>query len=128
MRRRTSAGLMLGQRRRLWASIGPALGQRLIHSLYCHQGPFNYINYKGYAQIYCVLSGSLNLLFCADFVRSYFSLSFHPINMEFAHHIPRVVRYCAMTFLSHSACSSGFIQDFLDHFALQMQKAVSAYL
>ena len=31
--------------------------------------------------------------------------------------------------LSHPACSSGFIQDFLDHnAALQMQNAVSAYL
>ena len=29
-----------------------------------------------------------------------------------------------MTFLSHPACSSGFIQDFLDQYAaLQMQKA-----
>ena len=54
-------------------------------------------------------------------------LSFYPINMEFGHHIPRVVGRCAMTFLSHSACSSGIIQDFLDH-SLECQKAVSAYL
>ena len=34
-----------------------------------------------------------------------------------------------MTFVSHPACSSGFIYNFLDHYAaLQMQKAVSAYL
>ena len=34
-----------------------------------------------------------------------------------------------MTFLSHPACSFGFIQDFLDRYAaLQMQKTVSAYL
>ena len=58
-------------------------------------------------QIYWVLSGSLNLLFCAGFVISYFSLSFYPINMEFGHRIPRVFRYSAMTFLSHQACYSG---------------------
>ena len=35
----------------------------------------------------------------------------------------------AITFASHLACSSGLIQNFLDHYtALQMQKAVSAYL
>ena len=44
------------------------------------------------------LSGSLNLLFCAGFVRSYFFLSFYPINMEFRQHIHRVVKYTAMTF------------------------------
>ena len=60
--------------------------------------------------------------------RSYSSLSFYPINMEFGLHIPRVVRYSAMTFLSHRACSSWFIQYCLDHCVLQMQKAVSAYL
>ena len=75
-----------------------------------------------------ILSGSLNLLFCAGFVKSYFSLSFYPINMEFGHHIPRVVGRCAMIFLSHPAWTSGFIQDFLDHYTLEWQKAVSAYL
>ena len=59
----SSAGLMLGQRRRWWASIGLALGQRrvcwkcwqakrnkfrLIHRLYCPQEPFNIINYKSH--------------------------------------------------------------------------------
>ena len=67
----TSAGLMLGQYRRLWASIGSKsclLGVltshiafrtsvwgskrnnkfRLIHSLYCPQEPFNNINYKSH--------------------------------------------------------------------------------
>ena len=49
--------------------------------------------------------------------------AFHPINMEFGHHIPRVVRYSAIAFLSHLAYSSGFIQDFLDHYtALQRQR------
>ena len=54
---------MVGQRRKLWASIGPALGPllrvltsvfapkrnnkfRSIHSLYCQKEPFNNINYK----------------------------------------------------------------------------------
>ena len=79
-----------------------------------------------------------NLLFCfvwffkliilCRFCQMLF-LPFYPINMEFGHHIPRVVRYSAMIFLSHPACSSAFIQNFLDHYAaLQMQKAVSAYL
>ena len=33
-----------------------------------------------------------------------------------------------MTFLSHPACSSGFILDFLDYYTLEWQKAVSAAL
>ena len=53
---------------------------------------------------------------------------FYPINMKFGHDIPRVVRRCAMTFLSHPSCSSGFIHDFLDHYILEWQKAVFAYL
>ena len=45
--------------------------------------------------VLCIyLSSSLKLLFCVGFVRSYFSLSFYPINMEFGHHIPRVVIFC----------------------------------
>ena len=45
---------------------------------------------------------SLLLLFCAGFLRRYFSLSFDPINMKFGHDILRVVRYMytAMMFLS----------------------------
>ena len=73
-----------------------------------------------------LLSCSLNLLFCAGFVKSYFSLSFYLFNMEFGHNIPRIVRRGAMTF--HPACSPRFIQDYLDHFTLERQKAVSAYL
>ena len=34
----------------------------------------------------------------------------------------------AMTFLSHSTCFSGFIHDFMDHYTLEWQKAISAYL
>ena len=49
------------------------------------------------------------LLFCAGFLRPYFSLSSHPINMKFGHDIPRVVRYTAMTFPSHPSCFYGFI-------------------
>ena len=33
-----------------------------------------------------------------------------------------------MTFLGHPLFSSGLIQDFLDHYTLEWQKAVSAYL
>ena len=33
-----------------------------------------------------------------------------------------------MTFLSHPTCSSGFIHDFMDHYTLEWQKAVSSYL
>ena len=33
-----------------------------------------------------------------------------------------------MTFLRHPSCSSGLIRDFLDHYTLEWQKAVSAYL
>ena len=33
-----------------------------------------------------------------------------------------------MTFLSHPTCSSGFIHDFMDHYTLEWQKAISAYL
>ena len=33
-----------------------------------------------------------------------------------------------MIFLSHPTCSSGFIYDFVDHYTLEWQKAVSAYL
>ena len=33
-----------------------------------------------------------------------------------------------MTFLSHPTCSSGFIHDFMDHYTLEWQKAMSAYL
>ena len=37
--------------------------------------------------------------------------------------------YCYfMTLLGISSCSFGFIQDFLDHYTLERQKAVSAYL
>ena len=39
-----------------------------------------------------------------------------------------IVRYSAITFQSHTACSSGFIQDFLDHYTLERRKAFSAYL
>ena len=78
--------------------------------------------YLGYAQIYWFLSGSLNLLFCAGFVRSYFSLNIYQFNLKFWHNISRVIRRYAMTFQSHLACSFGFIRDFLDHYtALQMQ-------
>ena len=85
--------------------------------------------YLAYVQIYWVLSCGLNLIFCAGFVKKYFSMSYYPINMEFGYHIPRLVRYSAMTFLSHLACTFGFIKDFLDHnAALQMQMVVSAYL
>ena len=59
------------------------------------------------------------------FVRRYFSLSLYPINMKFGHDIPRVLRYSAMTFLSRTSCSSGFIRDSLDPYR---QKTVSAYL
>ena len=50
--------------------------------------------------------------------------------MKFGHDIPRVtfVRRCAMTFINHPLCSSGFIRDFLDHYTLEWQKAVSVYL
>ena len=37
--------------------------------------------------------------------------SFHPINFK-----PWVLGRCAMTFLGHTSCSSGFFQDFLDHY------------
>ena len=40
-----------------------------------------------------VFFGSSILLFCAGFLRRYFSLSFYPINMKFGHDIPRVVMY-----------------------------------
>ena len=33
-----------------------------------------------------------------------------------------------MTFLRHPSCSWGLFQDFLDHYTLEWQKAVSAYL
>ena len=65
--------------------------------------------YLGSAQIYWFLFGSLISLFCAGFLQPYFSLSSYPINMKFGHDIPRVVRYTAVTFLSHPSCSSGFI-------------------
>ena len=42
-------------------------------------------------------------------MRRYFSLSSYSINMKFEHDIPRVVRYTAMTFLSHPSCSSGSV-------------------
>ena len=85
--------------------------------------------YLAYVQIYWVLSCGLNLIFCAGFVKKYFSMSYYPINMEFGYHIPRLVMYSAMTFLCHLACTFGFIKDFLDHnAALQMQMVVSAYL
>ena len=33
-----------------------------------------------------------------------------------------------MTFLGRQLCSFGFIHDFLDHYTLEWQTAVSAYL
>ena len=33
-----------------------------------------------------------------------------------------------MTFLRHPSCSSGLFQDFPDHYTLEWQKAISAYL
>ena len=33
-----------------------------------------------------------------------------------------------MTFLRHPSCSSGLIQDFLDLYTLEWQKAVSAFI
>ena len=33
-----------------------------------------------------------------------------------------------MTCLSHPTCSAGFIYDFIDHYTLEWQKAVSAYM
>ena len=33
-----------------------------------------------------------------------------------------------MTFLSHPTCSSVFSHDFMDHYTLEGQKAMSAYL
>ena len=49
----------------------------------------------------------------------YFSLSFYPIDFKPWHNDPYVLERCAMTFLSHKSCSSGFIQDFLDHYVDQ---------
>ena len=66
-----------------------------------------------------------NLIILCSFLRRYFSPSFYPINMKFGHDIPKVVRYTAVTFLSHPSCSCGFIQD---SYTLERQKAVSAYL
>ena len=49
----------------------------------------------------------------------YFSISFYPIYFKSWHNDPYVLGRCAMPFLSHTSCSSGFIQDFLDHYADQ---------
>ena len=81
-----------------------------------------------YAQIYWVLSSSLKLLFSALFCETPFPPECLSNQIKIVtQHSQSSQDYCC-DFLSHPACSSGFIQDFLDHYAaLQMQKAVSAF-
>ena len=45
----------------------------------------------------------------------YFSLSCYPIDFKLWHNDPYVLGRCAMTVPSHTSCSSGFAQDFLNH-------------
>ena len=56
-----------------------------------------------------------HIILCKCFLRRYFFLSFHPIDMKFGHNIPRVVRCFAMIFLSHPSFSSRCIQNILYH-------------
>ena len=46
----------------------------------------------------------------------YFSLSFYPIYFKPLHNDSFVLGSCAITFLSHTSCSSRCIQEFLDHY------------
>ena len=48
----------------------------------------------------------------------YFSRSCYPIDFKPWHNDPYVLgmRGCDMTLLSHTSCSLGFVQDFLDHY------------
>ena len=76
--------------------------------------------YLGYAQIYWVFNGTLNLLFLARFCKTLFLPEFFSNQLE--HNTPRLVRRGAMTFLSHPTYSSGFIHDFLHHYTFEWQK------
>ena len=97
----------------------PKISQNVVQTLLLlekSQFPSSYIRaeYLGSAQIYWFLFGSLILLFCPGFFATLFLPQFYPINWKFENDIPRVLRYTAMTFQSHTSCSSGFIRDSLD--------------
>ena len=69
------------------------------------------------AQTCWFCNGSILFLFlCVQILVCYFALSFHPIDFTPWHNDPYVLRCYAMTFLRIPSCSSGFIQDFLDHY------------
>ena len=46
------------------------------------------------------------------YVEGYFSLSFYQIDFKPLHNDPYVSGRCAMTFLSHTSCYSGFFSRF----------------
>ena len=54
--------------------------------------------------------------------------SFYLSNLKFRHSILKSSQEGLYDFLRHPSCSSGLNLDFLDHFTLEWQKAVSAYL
>ena len=49
----------------------------------------------------------------------YVCLSFYLIDIKPWHNDPKVLKFSARTFLGIHSCSSGFIQDFLDHYVDQ---------
>ena len=49
----------------------------------------------------------------------YFSLSCYPIDFKPWRNDLYVLGRCAMTFLSHTSCSLGFVPDFMDHYVDQ---------
>ena len=84
-----------------------------------------YLGSVGSAQIYWFLFGSLILLFCAGFLRRYFSLSFlsnqHEICKRYS---KRSQVYC----YDFSKSSIMFFRIYLDPYTFERQKAVSAHL
>ena len=46
-----------------------------------------------------------------------FSLNLYPIDFKTSHNDPLVLKMNAMNSLGIHSCSTGFIQDFLDHYA-----------
>ena len=66
-----------------------------------------------------ILSSVWILTLLLFYVEGYFSLSFCPIDFKPWHNDPCVLGRCAVTFLRIPNCSSGYVQDFVDHYVDQ---------
>ena len=94
---------------------------------FCNLSSFIQCNYI-WAMPKYIFNRTLNLLFSVRFCKTLFLPEFLSNQLEILTQHPQSSQEGAMTFLRHPSCSSGLIQDFLDHYTLEWQKAVPAYL